>query len=151
MLDTFLKPFWLIINSAQNKEREHNTFKTNEVLYYLRYLWFTKESPAVPTKVLTKESTLKRSLRGFKSRLFENDETTRNDVLEDISNSLANYLDAKRVKDFRIIIISYLFSVLPDFILQLSRFTSTKFKFQLSSSCFKFILHRVYNNFVSRM
>ena len=55
---------------------------------------------------------MKRSLGGFKSRLFENDETTRNDVLEDISNSLANYLDAKRVKDFRIIIISYLFSVL---------------------------------------
>ena len=82
---------------------------------------------------------MKRSLSGFKSRLFENDETTRNDVLEDISNSLANYLDAKRVKDFRIIIISYLFSVLPDFILQLSRFTSTKFRFQLSSSCFKFI------------
>ena len=105
----------------------------------------------MPTKVLTKESTMKRSLSGFKSRLFENDETTRNDVLEDISNSLANYLDAKRVKDFRIIIISYLSSVLPDFILQLSRFTSTKFRFQLSSSCFKFIKHRVYNNFVSRM
>ena len=51
------------------------------------------------TKVLTKESTMKRSLGGFKSRLFENDETTRNDVLEDISNSLTNYLDAKRVKD----------------------------------------------------
>ena len=72
-------------------------------------------------------------------------------MLEDISNSLTNYLDAKRVKDFRIIIISYLSSVLPDFILQLSRFTSTKFRFQLSSSCFKFIKHRVYNNFVSRM
>ena len=54
------------------------------------------------TKVLTKESTMKRSLGGFKSRLFENDETARNDVLEDISNSLENYLDAKRVKDFRI-------------------------------------------------
>ena len=103
------------------------------------------------TKVLTKESTMKRSLGGFKSRLFENDETTRNDVLEDISNSLTNYLDAKRVKDFRIIIISYLFSVLPDFILQLSRFTSTKFRCQLSSSCFKCIKHRVYNNLVSRM
>ena len=51
------------------------------------------------TKVLTKESTMKRSLGGFKSRLFENDETTRNDVLEDISNSVTNYLDAKRVKD----------------------------------------------------
>ena len=45
---------------------------------------------------------MKRSLSGFKSRLFENDETARNDVLEDISNSLENYLDAKRVKDFRI-------------------------------------------------
>ena len=90
----------------------------------------------MPTKVLTKESTMKRSLSGFKSRLFENDETTRNDVLEDISNSLENYLDAKRVKDFRIIIISYLSSVLPDFILQLSRFTSTNlgFNFQVRVS-----------------
>ena len=37
---------------------------------------------------------MKRSLGGFKSRLFGHDKTTRNDVLEDISKSLANYLDA---------------------------------------------------------
>ena len=34
----FLKPFWLIINSAQNKEREPNTFNTNVLLSYLCYL-----------------------------------------------------------------------------------------------------------------
>ena len=94
---------------------------------------------------------MKRSLGGFKSRLFGHEKTTRNDALEDISESLTNCLDAKRVKDLRIIVISYLFSVIPDFILQLSRFTSTKFRFQPLSSYFKFIKHRLYNNVESRM
>ena len=66
---------------------------------------------------------MKRSLGGFKYKLFGYDKTTRNDVLEDISESSTNCLDAKRVKDLRIIVISYVFS--------LSRFQLTiKFRFQ---------------------
>ena len=66
---------------------------------------------------------MKRSLGGFKYKLFGHDKTTRNDVLEDISESSTNCLDAKRVKDLRIIVISYVFS--------LSRFQLTiKFRFQ---------------------
>ena len=42
---------------------------------------------------------MKRSLDGFKCKLFGHDKTTRNDVLEDISESSTNCLDAKRVKD----------------------------------------------------
>ena len=48
---------------------------------------------------------MKRSLGGFKSRLFGHEKTTRKDALEDISESLTNCLDAKRVKDLRIIVI----------------------------------------------
>ena len=42
-LRLFLKPFWLIINSAQNKERERNTFKTDEFLDYLRCHYILRE------------------------------------------------------------------------------------------------------------
>ena len=42
-LRLFLKHFWLIINSAQNKERERNTFKTNEFLDYLRCHYILRE------------------------------------------------------------------------------------------------------------
>ena len=42
-LRLFLKPFLLIINSAQNKERERNTFKTDEFLYYLRCHYILRE------------------------------------------------------------------------------------------------------------
>ena len=66
---------------------------------------------------------MRRSLGGFKCKLFGHNKTTRNDVLEDISESSTNCLDAKRVKDLRIIVISYVFS--------LSRFHLTiKFRFQ---------------------